>query len=132
VEVIPIVDVEGHMVGIYERRGVAISEDGEVAAHLSRGAFDYIKGQGSDQGYSQLTFKDGSTTVIKYQGTATIAPGEKLPLIKGKGEYIKGTSRFKGIKGNVSYSGKCVTPLTKETKSDLVVDSTVTYTLPSK
>ena len=65
VEVIPIVDVEGHMVGIYERRGVAISEDGEVAAHLSRGAFDYIKGQGSDQGYSQLTFKDGSTTVIK-------------------------------------------------------------------
>ena len=132
VEVIPIVDVKGHIVGIYERRGVAIFEDGEVAAYLTRGTFDYIKGQGSHQGYSQLTFKDGSTNMVKYQGTTTIAPGEKLASIKGKGEYIKGTGRFKGIKGSVSYSGKLVTPLSKETKGDLVVDIIGTYTLPSQ
>ncbi len=132
VEVIPIFDVEGHIVGIYERRGVAIFEDGEVAAYLTRGTFDYIKGQGSHQGYTQYTFKDGSTTVEKYQGTTTIAPGEKLASIKGKGEYIKGTGRFKGIKGNMSYSGKLVTPYGKETKGDLVFDTTATYTLPSK
>jgi hypothetical protein len=132
IEVIPVPDVKGHIVGVYERRGVAVSEDGEVASYLSRGTFDYIKSNGPVQGYTQLTYEDGSTTMVKYQGTLTLPQGKKLPSLKGKGEYIKGTGRFKGIKGSVSFSGKFVTPYSKETKGDVFVDLTATYTLPSR
>jgi hypothetical protein len=50
----------------------------------------------------------------------------------GKGEYIKGTGRFQGIKGSSTFSGKYITPYGKETKGDVVMDVTGTYTLPSK
>jgi len=54
-------------------------------------------------------------------------------LIKGTGQYINGTGRFEGIKGEVSFNGKYVTPYTKdETKGDAVFDFTSTYTLPEK
>lgn len=132
-EAIPVPDVEGHIVGVFERRGVAVSEDGEVAAYHAQASFDLIKKQGgSFQGYAQLTFKDGSTTIAKFQGTQTLTPGEKLPTVVGKSEYIKGTGRFQGIKGKVSFSGKLITPYGEETKGDMVVDHTSTYTLPSK
>lgn len=132
IEVIPVPDVKGHIVGVYERRGVAFFEDGEVTAYHSRGTIDYIKKNGPFQGYTQLTYKDGSTTMVKYQGTLTLPQGKKLPSLKGKGEYIKGTGRFKGIKGSVSFSGKYITPYSKETKGDIFVDHTATYTLPSQ
>jgi len=132
-EAIPFPDVKGHIVGVLERRGLAVFEDGEVAAYHAQLRFDLIIQQGGDfQGYSQLTFKDGSTTIAKVQGTQTLTPGEKLPTVAGKSEYIKGTGRFQGIKGNVSFTGKSITPYGKETKGDMVVDLTSTYTLPSK
>jgi hypothetical protein len=77
IEVIPVPDVKGHIVGVYERRGVYVSEDGEAAAYHTRGTLDLNKGIGPFQGYTQLTYKDGSTTISKYQGTFTIVPGEK-------------------------------------------------------
>jgi len=132
-EAIPFPDVKGHIVGVVEKRGVAVFEDGEVAAYHGQFRFDYIKQQGgSFQGYVQLTFKDGSTTLAKVQGTQTLTPGEKLPTVAGKSEYIKGTGRFQGIKGNVSFIGKSITPYGGETKGDMVMDLTSTYTLPSK
>ena len=87
---IPFPDVKGHIVGVLERRGLAVFEDGEVAAYHAQLRFDLIKQQGgSFQGYSQLTFKDGSTTLAKVQGTQTLTPGEKLPTIAGESEYVK-------------------------------------------
>ena len=132
VEVVPVPDVENHAVGVYERRGVAVSENGETAIYHSQGTFDYTKGQGTFGGYTQLSYADGSTNIRKYQGTATVTPGEKLPSIKGTGEYIKGTGRFEGIKGKFSFSGKYISPYTKETKGDVYFESTGTYTLPEK
>jgi hypothetical protein len=131
-EVIPVFDVKGHIIGVYERRGVSISENGEVAAYLNRGTFDLTNGQGPVQGYSQLTFKDGSTAMFKWQADVTLSPGGKLPLVKGEGKYIKGTGRFKGIKGTVSFTGKYITPYSKETRGDLYVEATSTFTLPSQ
>ena len=58
-----------------------------------------------------------------------------MRLFKGTGEFIRGTGRFegiKGIKGAVTFSGKEVTPYSKETKSDVYFDATATYILPSK
>jgi len=126
-------DVKGHVVGVFERRGVAIFEN-EVAAVTIRGTFDMIKGKGTFQAYTQLTYEDGSTTLMKASGTKVFAPGSKLRLYKEvKGEYIKGTGRFEGIKGKISATGKEITPYTKDkTKQDNWIEVTATYTLPSK
>jgi hypothetical protein len=134
IEVVPIPDVERHAIGVLERRGVAIYENGETAAYHTRATFDSIRGQGgSFLGYSDYTFADGSTIVSKYQGTSWVPSGEKLYSLKGTGKYIKGTGRFEGIKGKVTFSGKYVTPYTKDkTKGDAIVEVTGTYTLPKK
>ncbi len=133
VEWIAVPDVEKHVVVLYERRGVAIFENGETAAYHTRGTSDHIKGLGSFHGYTDYLYKDGSTTIFEYTGTLTLAPGEKLRTIKGKGKFIKGTGRFEGIKGKASFIGKYVTPYTKDkTKGDAVIDVTATYTVPSK
>jgi len=132
VEYIPVGDVKGHIVGLYERRGLVLFENGEVASQLSRGTFDFTAGNGPIDLYSKTTFKDGSTTWAKAHATGTRAPGEKLGFIKIKFEYVKGTGRFKGIKGSLSCEGKYVTPHSKETKGDLCLECTGTRTLPSK
>jgi len=129
-ELIPVPDTEKHAVGIFERRGVAIYENGETAAYHSRGTFDFAKGSGPFQGYTNLKYKDGSTTMVKFQGKMTINPSSKSRTLTGKGEYIKGTGRFEGIKGNVSFSGKYITPYTPDkTKGDTVYDLTATYSI---
>ena len=133
VEWIAVPDVEKHVVLLYERRGVAIYENGETAAYHTRGTTDAIKGEGTFHGYTDYLFKDGSTIISEYTGTMWYPPGEKLHSLKGEGKYIKGTGRFEGIKGELSFTGKYVAPYTKdETKGENVVDVTGTYTLPSK
>ncbi len=123
-------DVKGHKVGVFERRGVAIFEN-EVAVLELQGTFDSIKKQGAWETYSQITFKDGSTFTYKLQGATTIVEGIKL--INGKGKYIKGTGRFEGIKGELSLTGRYITPITKDkTKGDNWTEATGTYTLPKK
>lgn len=124
-------DVEGHVVGVFERRGVAIFEN-EIAVLELWGRFDYIKKQGPWEGYTTITFKDGSTFTYKFQGASSSDPGA-AKLLKGKGEFIKGTGRFEGIKGQLSLDGRFVTPFTKDkTKGDNWVEVTGTYTLPKK
>ena len=128
---IPIPDMKGHIVGALERRGVAIYENGETAAYHCMITFDASKEQGGTwEGYSELSFADGSMTITKSKGT--IISG-KPRLVKGTGKYIKGTGQFEGIKGEVSVNCKWATPYTKDTtKGDLVCDANSTYTLPKK
>ena len=129
-EFIPVPDVKGHVIGVLERRGVAIYENGEIAAYHGQVSFDAFKEHATYIGYSEITYADGSTTICKSQGTRS---GSMPRLIKGTGEYIKGTGRFEGIKGKTSYDGKQNIPYTKDaTKGDAVFDVTSTYTLPKK
>jgi hypothetical protein len=133
-EYVVLPDVEGHVVGVFERRGLDIFET-EVAAIVERGTFDKIKNvKTTFQGYAQVTFKDGSTFIHKYQGTLVPSPGEKLEVYKDcKGKYIKGTGRFEGIKGEFTFTGRRITPYTKDkTKGDTWIEITGTYTLPKK
>ena len=133
VEWIAVPDVEKHVVALYERRGVAICEDGETSAYHTRGTADLIKGQGTYHGYTDYTYEDGSIAIFEYTGNVTLTPGEKLRTLKGEGKYIKGTGRFEGIKGKASFTGKYVTPYTKDkTKGDAVFDVKATYTVPKK
>jgi len=124
-------DVKGHVVGVFERRGVAIFEN-EVAVLQLQGTFDYIKKQGPWEGYTEITFEDGSSFTYKFQGASSFSP-EGKKLLKGKGEYIKGTGRFEGIKGQISLNGREITPYTKDkTKGDNWVEVIGNYTVPKK
>jgi len=129
--VIKVGDVDGHIIAVYERRGLGFF-DGEVATYLNRAMFEMTKGKGTAEGYVTYTFEDGSTTISKWQGT--IAPREgKRFTAEGTFTYIGGSGRFEGIKGGGKWTAKSYTPYTKEeTKSDLVVDVTGTRTLPKK
>ena len=132
-EVVPVPDVGKHVVAVYEKRGVAMYENGETAVFHTRGTLDVVKGQGEMMGYCNFSFADGSTYMTKYQGTITTAKGEKLSTSKGTGVFFKGTGRYEGIKGKFSLTGRKITPYTKDkTKSDMVTEVTGTYTLPKK
>jgi len=101
-------EVEGQplAIGLYEQKGLRMSENGETAIYKSWGQFQTMVGS---RGFGVSTFEDGSTTWIKFQhppGT----PGEggevKFDIYKGTFEYIGGTGRFEGIKGKGSYTAK--------------------------
>jgi len=131
IHVIKVGDVEGHIIGIFQRRGLNFI-NGEVATYKSCGTLDITKGKGTAEGYTQITYEDGSMTVAKFQGTLEPLKG-KRSTGKGTFSYIGGSGRFEGIKGGGSWTSKSFTPYTKEeTKSDSIVDFTGTRTLPSK
>ena len=131
IHVIKVGDVDGHVIGVFERRGLG-SVNGEVAKYLNRGMFDYIKGKGTAEGYTTYTFEDGSTTVAKFQGTVTPTK-DKRSTAKGTYSYIGGSGRFEGIKGGGSWTVMRYTPYTaEETKGDVIVNFTGTRTMPKK
>ena len=89
--------------------------------------------QGKMMGYCNMSFEDGSTIMTEYQGAITTVKGKKLSTSKGTGVYFKGTGRYEGIKGEISFNGRYITPYTKDkTKGDAIVEFTGTYTLPKK
>src|SRR4030042_2994078 len=106
-ERVPVGDVEGHTMGFGKRGAFYVFENGEIAAINQVGTNDMIKGSGSFMQYATINFADGSTIIIKSQGTVG-APVAGSPTSGGwTGEIIKGTGRFEGIKGtlraNVKY-----------------------------
>ena len=71
----------------------------------------------------------GRTTALK--GTQEPAAGGKS-VVKGTGEFVRGTGRFEGVKGTYTFTGSGMTPYGKETKSQTCYDSVGTYTFPEK
>ena len=68
-EEVPVGDVEGHVMH-YEVRGCFyVFENGEVATVNHVAAGDIIKGSGTFMQYVTIKFEDGSTIIIKSQGT---------------------------------------------------------------
>jgi hypothetical protein len=120
VETNKIDDQEGHIIGIFERKGLMVHENGEVANELNKGFFDSVKGVSKYQGYCLQTFKDGSTMMMKHQGTIN-----KGQFADASFEFIKGTGRFEGIKGQGTYTGQ-------NYESFNYLQFTGTYTLPQK
>ena len=68
-ESVPVGDVEGHTVGFGMRGAFYVFENGEIATidHVSTG--DFVKGAGPFMQYVTIKFEDGSTIIIKSQGT---------------------------------------------------------------
>jgi hypothetical protein len=129
-ESVSVGDVEGHAVRLEMRGAFYVFENGEVATTNSVATGDLIKWSGPFMQYLTINFADGSTIIIKNQGTVGgITTG-------GSGgwtsEIIKGTGRFEGIKGTQSAKAKYL-PLEKgEAGSKGYGEGTITYTLPSK
>ena len=129
-EVVPIPDVEGHTINFSMRGAFYVFENGEIATINHVGVGDTVKGSGTFMQYVTLKFEDGSTIIIKSQGTV----GGYIAAGSGgwKSEIIKGTGRFEGIKGTQSAKAKYL-PLEKgEVGPKGYGEGTITYTLPSK
>ena len=49
--------------------------------------------------------------------------------VSGKGTFIKGTGRFEGIQGEMIFSGRYLTPYSKEKGlyGDMLIDATSNY-----
>jgi hypothetical protein len=127
-ESLPVGDVEEHSVALVDRRAFWVLESGEVATSKSASTTDYIRGSGPFMQYVTITFADGSTIIIRTQGTMGAGGGSG----SWTSEIIKGTGRFEGIKGTQSAKAKYL-PLEKgEAGRKGYGEGTITYTLPSK
>ena len=131
VEVIPVGDIPGHIVGVADARGLTFVENGDVATYLNRILFDFTNGTGPHWGYGVTTFPDGSTMVIKFEGTTTALEGGASSF-KGTYIYVGGTGRFEGVQGKASYTGKRAAPMSPGGPADSYSDYIATYTIPSQ
>jgi hypothetical protein len=131
-ETILVGDVEEHNVIFDLRRGINVFENGEVATSYTIVQNDQVKGVASIMMYITLTFADGSTIILKSQGTV----GGDATRVSAAGafrsEIIKGTGRFEGIKGTHSLKTKFIPPEKGELGPKAYGEGTITYTLPSK
>jgi hypothetical protein len=76
--------------------------------------------------YTTIKFPDGSTIMIKTQGTMGAGAGGWTS------EIIKGTGRFEGIKGTLSAKAKYLPVEPGEAGAKGYGEGTITYTLPPK
>jgi hypothetical protein len=129
-ERVKVPEVEGVMIGVLDRKGLSLFDNGEIATTNCRGIFDTKKGF---QGYSSLFFEDGSTIVLSWKGPTDNSPSEKYWEYGIDVEFVEGTGRFKGVKGSGSYKGK--QPLWDDdykAQGFTYYEFSGTYTLPSQ
>ena len=131
-ERVKVTQTEGVIIGVLDRKGLSLFDNGEVATTSCRGTFDTKKGV---QWYSSIIFEDGSTLLLLCKGPAIQPPpvGAKFREYKLAVEYVEGTGLFKGVKGNGTYTAK--EPQWDDdykAKGFAYYDFNGTYTLPSK
>ncbi len=121
---------DGHLKGVWARRGLTIFDNGEVAPYSALGEFDVTKGNGTITGTDTTFFADGSSWSTTFKGKFSIGPNG-LWVIPHEGEFIKGTGRFEGISGTLVYTSKQV-----DKKPDFegfaVTEGSATYSVPQK
>ncbi len=131
-EKVPVGDVDGHDVTFMTRRAFLVFENGEVATQRSVITSDSIKASGSFLQYSTITFSDGSTIILKVQGTAAGTASGATVSSKMTREIIKGTGRFEGIKGTGAATVKYFPIEEGEAGPKGIGEGSITYTLPTK
>jgi len=87
----PVGDLEGHTVGFMTRGSFYVFESGEVAMVNTIVTGDLVKGSGPFMQYATINFEDGSTIIIKSQGSIGVAAQATAGWTS---EIIKGTGRF--------------------------------------
>ncbi len=125
-ETVPVGDVEGHVVRVEMRGAFYVLENGEIATVNIIATGDFVKWAGPFWQYVTINFADGSTIIIKSEGTIGGGAGG------WKSQIIKGTGRFEGIKGSHSAKAKYLPTEKGEAGAKGYGEGTITYTLPSK
>jgi hypothetical protein len=103
-------DVEGHALGLARQSGLVFFSDGSVGTTYFTATNDYTKGTGTFLGYYNVIHKDGSvlwfkgTGSAKSDGATTVFPDVQVTVLRG-------TGRFEGVKGDGTFTGLRVTPL---------------------
>ena len=125
-ESVPVGDVEGHTVALATRGAFYVFENGELATSNIVATGDLIKMAGPFMQYVTINFADGSTIIIKSQGTLGGSAGGWTSQI------IKGTGRFEGIGGlKVLQSSIFQSKKGKPAQKDMVKVLSTTPCLPS-
>jgi hypothetical protein len=128
-ESVPAGDLEGHTVGFMTRGSFYVFESGEVAMVNTIITGDLVKGSGPFMQYATINFEDGSTIIMKSQGSIGVAA---QATAGGTSEIIKGTGRFEGIKGTQSAKAKYLPVEKGEAGPKGYGEGMITYTLPPK
>jgi len=131
-EVVPVGDVEGHVMVLTLRRSFLVFENGEVATVNAVITSDTVKGSGTFMQYVTMKFPDDSTIIVKSQGTVGTPAAGTYTSGGWASEIIKGTGRFEGIKGTVTSKAKYLPVEKGEPGPKGIGEGTITYTLPSK
>ena len=110
VETINVPGEEGHILMIYETKGISIvlqgpeSFDGNTV--WAGGVIDMNQktGVGSLHGYTERTDRDGHKTLYSFEG--------KLGKVKASGTavIVRGTGKYEGIKGKATWDSYAVAP----------------------
>jgi hypothetical protein len=106
-EQIEVGDEEGHVVAVYENKGVNSRTDGKTSAYLECGILDinHKTGVGTGNGYGTHTYKDGDKTYFIWEGKIA-----EKGIWKGTWAYTKGTGKFEGIKGEGTFTSYDIAP----------------------
>jgi hypothetical protein len=97
-------DVEDHNIFLYGGKGIAFTDKWGNGKATDIGMLDVIKGASSSQGYTCLTFPDGSIYTITFKGNATAASNT------GTFTWISGTGKPEGIQGGGTWKAYMLAP----------------------
>ena len=104
-------DVEGHALSVSRQDGIALMQDGSVAAaSLTAALTDYSKGVGTFVAYWKVTLSDGSTLYWKWNGQALVA-GSVTTFPENPITFISGTGQFAGATVSGTMKAMRVAPL---------------------
>ncbi len=101
-------DVDGHVLILSRWSGLASFPDGSVGTVYWTVTSDFIKGEGSNLAYVNLTLKDGS--VLWYKVPSSAKPDGTTTLFTGSVSVLGGKGRFEGARGDGTISGARVGP----------------------
>ena len=98
--VLKVPDEEGHIIMMYEGKGIGFSEKWGNYLIALMGMLDVRKETSSGEAYLHATFPDGSTYMVKAESKGG----------KGTFTFIKGTGKLEGIQGGGTYKSNPLDP----------------------
>ncbi len=131
-EEIPVIELDGCVLGLHTREGLAFFENGEIANFKNHMITDNVLGKGGHSyAYSIFTFGDGSKIITKITAQNTAGPDGAV-LSKSTSEIMKGTGRFEGIRGTTSSNVRTTPQVGKGEFRKSTSEVIFNYTLPPK
>lgn len=108
-ETVKVEDQAEHAIYLSEADGVIFNDSGESFLEKARYQYVYLLDTGGmvSGGYKTFTATDGSKVFVKFEEHA-VTP----PTYKGKWQFIGGTGKYQGIKGQGVYTYTEISPTT--------------------